>query len=166
MRTSLEAHNIAMKPRLARRDNKLEVVERKNGVTKATIMKLEIEESSGSSELIIEKAKHLCNRFSWSRTLSSFELDRGYIPSTLGIPYKLVSKQLLVAHKGYLAVRALQKLLSSRNSDVPQPTMLNEGDRVWILFKTTAQNIKVERITARLVEALRHIRLVRRSSIS
>lgn len=42
MRISLHAHNIIMKPRPARRHNKLGIVERENGVIKTFIMKLEI----------------------------------------------------------------------------------------------------------------------------
>lgn len=163
LRTYLSTHGIEFKPRPARRHNKLGVVERKNGVVKTILGKLTDESNQTPPEVLISRTAFLSNLFSGNRLLSSFELVRGYSPSFVGTPARCVSEDLLQAHREQVATRTLQRLLHSRAPDVVRKDMFHPGDPVWIFYKTTKQNEKVEWVRATVVSAEDHILIARRS---
>ena len=121
MHAFLLQHDIQYKPRPARRQNKLSHVERTNGTLKTILAKLNTDFSQADSMTLLSRATFLSNMFSGPKTLSSFQLSKGYSPSILGMPSTKITNELLEAHKEQTAVRALQILLDTRNPrTVPQ----------------------------------------------
>lgn len=164
LRTYLAAHDIGFRSHPARRYNKVGIVERKNGTIKRILAKLEDESSDASAETIIARAVFLSNVFSGNRTLSSFELVRGYSPSILGLSTTAVTSELLQAHKEQIATRTMQKLINSRAPDVIRKEMCSEGDPVWIYYQSTKQKENTEWLRGTVVKAEEHYIMVRKSA--
>lgn len=161
--TFLNSQDIEFKPRSARRHNKVGIVERKNGILKNIIHKLDADLTTASIDTIVACATFLSNLFSGSRLLSSFQLVRGYSPATLGLPNTQVTEELLDAHKEQVSTRALQRLLHSRKPNSPAPDLFKPGDDVWIFCLSTEQNEKVEWIKAKVVKPEQHYLVAGRS---
>lgn len=153
LRQYLSAHEVTFKPRPVRRHNKTGIVERKNGTVKAILRKLNDEPSNADPHTLISRAAFLSNMFSGNRTLSSFELVRGYRPSVVGLPSTIVTSEILEAHKEQAAIRSLQRLLLSRAPSTTRKDLFSPNDPVWVFYKSSKQNEKVGWILATVVEA-------------
>lgn len=164
VRNYLSSHDITFKPRPARRHNKTGIVERKNQVVKTILSKLDADTSEGTPVTLVSRAAFLSNMFSGNRTLSSFELVRGYSPSVVGIPKTVVTEELLQAHKEQVAVRTLQRLMTSHAPQVARPSLFNPGDPVWVCYNTSKQNEPVQWIKASVVDTEEHALVVRGSA--
>lgn len=138
----LRTHDIQFKPRPARRHNKTGIVERKIVTVKSILNKLNDEDTEAPVSVVVARAALLSNTFSGSRILSSFELVRGYSPSIASIPDKIISQDLLDAHREQVAIRALQRLLKSRAHNLPSVTMLQPNTPIWVYYRTSKQNEK------------------------
>lgn len=113
MRRFLTSHNIRLNERPVRRHNKTGIVERKNLSVKRILQRLQLYKSSSVDATIIARATFFSNAFSGSKTLSSFELALGYTPSILGLPFAVVSPEIMDAYKDQSSTHALQRLISS-----------------------------------------------------
>lgn len=164
LRKYLSTNSILFKPRPARRHNKLGVVERKNGVVKAILSKLNKEHSNTDAVTLVSRAAFLSNLFSGNKILSSFELVRGYSPSVVGIPKSQVTIELLNAHKEQAATCSLQRLLHSRCPTVISKELFNPGDPICVFYGSSKQNEAVEWAKATVVSAEDHIIVARRST--
>lgn len=139
--SSLAQRGVSVKPRPARRHNKVGIIERKNGTVKRIIEKLQMDDTIlDDAGTIISKSMFLSNVFSGSSLLSAFQLTRGYSPSILGSPSKLINQQMLNAHKHQAAIRALHRLLRSRNPKVIDKTAIKPGDEVLFFYNSSKQN--------------------------
>ena len=94
----LETHRITFRARPIRRHNKIGIVERKNGTLKGILHRLAMIHSNAPMDTLVSRATFICNLFSGSQTLSSFELASGYRLSLLGIPPTYVTQDILDAH--------------------------------------------------------------------
>ena len=157
----LETHGIIFRARPTRRHNKIGIVERKNGTLKDIIRRLAMIHSKTPMNNVVTRATFICNLFSGSQTLSSFELARGYRPSLLGIPSTYVSQEILDAHTHQVATRALQRILRSRTPNTPTPGMFSPGDTVWVWYSTSKQNEDDRWIKATVVRTHQHFMEVR-----
>ena len=158
----LGTHGITFRARPTRRHNKLGIVERKNGTLKDILRRLAMAHPKASMDALVARATFICNMFSGSQLLSSFELARGYQPSLLGVPPTYVTQELLDAHTQQVATRALQRVLRSRTPNTPTPGMFNPGDTVWIWYSTSKQNEDDRWIRASVVKTHRHFLEARR----
>lgn len=163
LREFLNTRKVSFKPRPARRHNKLGIVERKNSTVKMILAKLSDEPNEDTTATLIERAAFLLNMFSGSKILSSFELARGYRPSIMGIPQRIVKADILNAHKEQVAVRTLQRLLHSRAPNVVKQELFNKDDPVWVYYKSTKQNERNEWVRATVVATDEHALIARRS---
>ena len=159
----LRTHEIQFKARPARRHNKTGIVERKIGVVKSILYKLNDEVSTAAASSIVARAAFLSNLFSGNRLLSSFELARGFSPSIIGIPPSVVPQELLEAHREQVAIRALQRIAHSRAPAMPHSEIFSPGTPVWVFYRTTKQNEKDGWVEATIVEATEYFVLARRS---
>lgn len=139
-RSFLDSHGATFRPRPARRHNKVGIVERKHGTLKRILEKLQFEQSSADITQLLSLATFLSNIFSGSRTMSAFELVRGYHPSILGVPPKHVSEELVSAYREQESVRALQRLLRARAPSTIPPSCLQPGTSVYFYYKSSKQN--------------------------
>ena len=121
LRSFLTAQNITYKPKPARRHNKIGIVERKNGLDKNILRKLDREISDADEHTLLSRETFFSNLFSGSKVFSSFQLVRGYSPSIHVIPPPRVIQDFLNNHKAIMATRALQKAIRSRAVNAPQP---------------------------------------------
>lgn len=143
---ALADRGVIMKPRPSIRHNKVGLVERKNRTIKQIVEKLRLEENikhEGAAN-IITKAIFLSNAFSGSSIVSAFELARGYAPSLMGSGSRMVSEEMLQAHKQQAAIRALHRLLRSRNPKVIDRTAIKRGDEVLYYYNSTKNNEQKE----------------------
>lgn len=157
MRSFLDDHSIALNERPVRRHNKSGVVERKNLTLKRIPEKLQFGENTPTDTVLLSRATFLSNVFSGSRSLSSFELVRGYTPAVLGLPSSAISSELLSAYKQQAATRALQRLLSSRAPSTIPPSMLKEGTPILYFYKSSKQSEPVEWRSGTVVSAEPHL---------
>lgn len=130
---------VILKPGPSKRHNKVGIVERRNGIIKKIVEELQMDNSNRheDTEMIITKAIFLSNAFSGSSILSAFELARGYAPSLSGSGSRMVSDDMLQAHKQQAAIRALHRLLRSRTPKVIYQTAIKTGDTVLYFYNST-----------------------------
>lgn len=118
----------------ARRHNKTGGVERKHAVARALCLCLKqdarctISHPSGSSSAapfhtiivaeVLSRATYLSNILYGSRTLSSFEMAKGYTPSIVGIPKSPLCNSLITDHQEQQAKRKLRKNKNMRDQKV------------------------------------------------
>lgn len=103
-------------PRPARCHNKLGIVELEHSIIRALVQRLikDAEYFAHSRGVNVEntevrsRATFFSNVLYGSKTLSSFEIDMGYLPSLACL--QKVSGELVVAHQEQVARRALHKL--------------------------------------------------------
>lgn len=74
------------------------LVERKNGVSKSAIEKIEKVFTTESTCLILERASFTYYKLRGSKFLSALQFSIRYIPSISGIRVKLITQELLDAH--------------------------------------------------------------------
>lgn len=160
----LQRHKINIRKRPSRRHNKTGIVERNNGVFKAIFYRLAKEQSTASASALVSRASFLSNLFVGSNTLSAFQLARGYTPSVLGLPPTIVTQDILDAHCEQVALRAIQKLLRSRNNHTIPANILKPGTDVFVFYNTSSHSVRTEWIRAKVVEAKRDQVLCRRSN--
>lgn len=162
IRRFLNGRNIELKGRPVRRHNKTGIIERKNGVVKRILEKIQKEDSTDTDKTIFSRAVFLSNLFTGSKVLSSFELAKGYAPSILGAPRRMVSEELMQAYMEQCETRALQKVMRSRNPSTLSQLHINPGDEILFYFKTSAHNVPDEWREATVVRAHPHYVEVRR----
>lgn len=95
--------------------------------------------------------------------MSAFQLSRGYTPSILGIPHKVVSQNMLEAHIEREAMRAFERI---KHSNVSSPVCKEEvslGMVILVFYKSSKQNDPDECIKATFQRADDHYVLCRRS---
>lgn len=109
-----------------------------------------------TASTLVARASFLMNMFHGNSILSAFQLARGYAPSILGITSSVVNAELLEAHIETVATRAIQKAMKYRNNNVIPSNKFNEGDRVWIFYKTSKQNERTRWVEARVISAEQH----------
>lgn len=107
MRRFLATHNKALTDRPVHRQNQTSIIERKHRTVKLILEKLQNDLSTASNTVLLVRATFLSNIFSGSRTLSAFELVRGYSPALFGAGHRLISPNLIEAYKDCEYVRAL-----------------------------------------------------------
>lgn len=160
----LAGHEITLRPRPSRSSHKNGRVERNNGVFKSVLSRLSKEQTNASPWTLVSRASFMTNLFHGSSILSAFQMARGYTPSVLGIPSTVVSQDLLDAHIETTAIRAIQRTKRAKDNGVEPKSTFNRGDRVWVFYKSSQQNIPVGWIEARVVEAHEHYVKCRRSA--
>lgn len=163
LRQYLSAHEVVFKPRPARQHNETGIVERKNSTVKEILRRLDGEVSDADAPTLVSRAAFLSNMFSGNKTLSSFELVRGYRPSVLGLPSSRVTQDILQAHKEQAALRSLQRLLHSRAPSILRKDVLKQSDPVWVFYKSSKQNEKVGWVSATGVKAEDNFLVAKRS---
>lgn len=72
--------------------------------------------------------------------MSAFQLARGYTPSILGIPHKVVSRELLSADMAREAMRALERIKHSNMSATVCKDDLSPGMVILVYYKSSKQN--------------------------
>lgn len=60
-------------------------------------------------------------------------------------------------------MRALQRAQKANNHDVDHQSTFKKGDRMWVFYKYSQQNIPVGWVEARVIEAEEHTHKCRRS---
>lgn len=91
------------------------IVKGNNRVFKFILEKLSKDKSRADMDLIIARASLLINLIFGISKLNSFQLARGYMASTAGIPSKIHIQNLLDADIQMTECRAIQKPTRSRN---------------------------------------------------
>lgn len=92
-----------------------------------------------------------------SKTLSSFELAKGYAPSLVGNPSRHIPAEFIDAHINRVAVRALNKLLRSRNNRLLTQCDIRTGDAIAYFYKSTKGTEKAEWREGKVTNAGRDI---------
>ena len=127
----MERFSVTVEPRPARRHQKIGVVERKHAVVRTLYQRilqdvafmnkalLDVEPADqDKGELhahILSRATYINNNLYGSRTMSSFEMVRGYTPSISGLPQSPISEQMILSHQEQTAWRALLSVDAARN---------------------------------------------------
>lgn len=143
IRTYPSEHDMFFKPSPWCGHNKILIVERKNRTVKIILAKHNDESTIANPEQIVASAAFLSNMFSGNLILSSSELAKEYISSTMVITCTVVTQELLQAYNEQIAMRTLQRLMLSRASYVLQRAMFKSGDTVWVFYYSTKRNEKV-----------------------
>lgn len=159
----LTMHSIHIHPRPSRSSNKTGRIERNNGVLRTVLDRMQRADINGNPETILARASFITNLIRGSKTMCAFQLARGYMPSVLGIPKRVVSDELLQSHIERESVRALERILRSKAADTIDPLLLPTGTKVLIYHKSSKNNEPNEWVPARVVEAGEHIITCRRS---
>lgn len=133
----LATHNVDLAERPVRRHNKTGIVERKHRTIKLVLERLQYDHSTVSDSVLLARATFLSNVFCGSSILSAFELVRGYTPALLGASSSLVSPTLLDAYKDQQCVRALQRLLRSRQPHTIRAESLPPGTPIYYYYKSS-----------------------------
>ena len=143
----MERFSVTVEPRPARRHQKIGVVERKNAVVRTLVQRilhdvdfvnkalLGIDPADqDKNELhshILSRATYLSNVLYGSRTLSSFEMVRGYTPSISGLPQSRITEIMTCAHQEQTARRALLSVYSARSPRTLKQDQLERGTAVY-----------------------------------
>lgn len=163
LKAFLATHNIHLAARPSRSSHKNGHIERNNGTFKSVLEKLSKERTNDTPATLVSRASMITNLLHGSSTLSSFQLARGFTPSILGMPKSKVSQEMLDAHIELTATRALQRLLRNRAPSRLPPSALTQGQWVYVFYKTSKQNVRVEWVEAQVVRPLQHYVECRRS---
>lgn len=153
----LSAHSIKLHARPSRSSSKNGKGERNNGVFKAVLARLALENTTASPSTLVARASFMTNLFHGSSTLSAFQLARGYSPSVLGIPWTIVPEELFNAHIEHAANRAVHRILRSRSPGTVRAENLTPGTRIWAFYKSSKHTEPVSWISASVVEAGAHV---------
>ena len=138
---ALRYFDIKFEPLPALLHNKPGVVERNNVVVRVLIQRGQRlkdsahfsrtrSEASGRDE-ILSRAVYLSNILYGIKTLSSFEMTRGYTPALVGLPQIKLSAELITAHTEQVARRALRLLENTNQPHVLKPEHIVRGELVY-----------------------------------
>lgn len=89
----LKCHDIELQTRPSRSSHKNCKVERNNGIFKSVFNKNAVESTTTDVDLLVKRASFVTNLFHGNSILSSSQLARGYSPSVICIPARLVPKK-------------------------------------------------------------------------
>lgn len=159
----LKSHNIELEVRPSRSSHKNGKVERNNGIFKTVFIKVAAESKLTDIDILVKRASFITNLLHGNSILSSFQLARGYSPSVLCIPAKVVPSNLLIAYKQTSASRAVNKLLRSHQHLPLTRQCLPAGTDVWIYYNTSKQNERTRWVKGKVVETHQHYVTCRRS---
>ena len=124
--------------RPARPQNKLEILGRKNAVICLVAERFikyadyfaQERGSASRTQDVVFRAKFISKILYGNKKLISFELARGYTLSIGGLPQSQVKQELLAAHEGQVARRALQLLKKTGNPRTVAPSLLQRNTPV------------------------------------
>lgn len=134
----LKSRGINLRPRPVRRHNKMGIVERKHATVKRILERLQSDESEATDGVVLSRAVFFSNCFCGNHLLSSFQQAKGYAPSLLGLPTRIVDEGLLEAHREQQAVRAMQRVAQARTTaDNPH---YKPGDAIYFFYRSSKQN--------------------------
>lgn len=154
---ALTERSIEFHPRPPRRHNKVGIIERKNQTLKRIVERLQLDEQcTDSPSKVLAKAVFLSNAFAGSRTLSAFQLARGYCPTIVGNPSYKICDEMVEAHKQQMAARALNRLLRSRNHGGIDPSSIKPGDEILYFYESSIQSEKKEWKSGTVIHVLPH----------
>lgn len=130
---------IKFQPRPSRAHNKIGVVDRKNAIIRHFAQKLfkeafharDTRGTTVNNDAIIARATYLSNVLFASKTLSSFELSRGYCPQMQGLQNNIVTTELRAAHDEQVARRAIYKLIKSKAPQTLSSPDITRNDKVY-----------------------------------
>lgn len=91
-------------------------------------------------ETIIARTSFMTNLFRGSKVMSAFQLVRGYAPSILGIPRRVVPQELLDSHTERETTPALERVMRSNMQRLVERTKLTERRDVLVYYKSSKQN--------------------------
>lgn len=163
MQNFLVPYAISLNARPARSSNKNGIVERKKGVFKTILKRLDKEQTTASAATIVASASFLTNMFHGSKILSAFQLARGFAPSILVIPNSMVTKEILDAHVESKSTRAIQKLMDSRTPHTIPRHLLKPGTPVFIFHRSSKHTEPKEWVPATVIDAQEYLVQCRRS---
>lgn len=157
--SALRYFGVRFEPRPARRHNKLGIVERKNAVIRLVVQRLlkDAEYAKNAHQHIackaevLSRATYLSNVMYGGKTMSSFEIAKGYTPRLNNLPQRHVPEEIVQAHAEQVARRSLKKLDKSKTPHVVARAKLKKGDEVYY-FKRGDKRGKWERGYVRAVE--------------
>ena len=143
----MDRFSISVEPRPARRHQKIGVVERKHSIVRTLTQRIfkDVEflneallgidsADQDPAELhahVLSRATYMSNILYGSRTLSSFEMVRGYTPSIAGLPQSTVTDEMNTAHQEQSARRALLSVESARSPRTLKKDQLQRGTAVY-----------------------------------
>lgn len=144
---ALRNFGTSFEPRPARRHNKLGVVDRKNAVVRLLVQRLmkdarylaEQRGTSTNANEVLARATYLSNILYRGKTLSSFQLARGYT-QRISFPKEQVSEELLKAHEEQVARRALAVFQRSRSTKLDRERYWIREDEVYFLRRSEVKN--------------------------
>lgn len=160
LKSFMESRHILFKPRPVRRHNKIGIAERKHGTLNRILEKLQHDRTDAEAATILSRATFMSNMFAGSHILSAFELARGFSPSVLGIPARIVTSELLQAHKDQQATRALQRLMRSRPIPDMPPNNLRVEEPVFFYYKSSKNNERDEWKSGRIHSLKQHYAII------
>lgn len=149
-------HGIHVNERPARSSHKNGRVERSNGVFKTVFEKLCKEKTKAGIELLVARSSFISNLIFGRSTVNSFQLARGYLPSIAGLPSSWLTEDILNTHIKMSAYRAIQQASKTRIRSTVPSSMIKGGDTIYIFYESTNKSVKVEWITATVIEAKEH----------
>ncbi len=128
-----EDRGIKLVPIPSRRHNKTGSVERKNRVLKDILERISKDPTCHTSFInLLSKATFISNALYGNKTVSSFEMARGYTPSINGSKNIPISEHILNAWKELESRRMLSRVLKSRPLS-KRDKHVNVGENVLIL---------------------------------
>lgn len=151
--TFFDAHGIKMAERPSRSSHKNGAAESNNGTFNPVLNNMSRETTAATPATVVAKASLVTNLLHGSFTLNPSQLARGYSTSVLCIPSSNVPEDLIEAHVYMKALRAIQKVITSRSPLTTLPAALYPGRAVWVVYKSSQQNIPVHWVEARVVKA-------------
>lgn len=102
----LQSQNISLLPRPSRSSHKNGIVERNNSVFKFVLKKHSKKIRHGAEASLVSRASFVADLLHGSSVLSAIQMVRGYSPSIVGLPARIVPKGIFDAHIQLIAHRA------------------------------------------------------------
>lgn len=93
---------------------------------------MEKEDTVASARTTLSRASSMVNCFRGSKIMSAFQLARGYAPSILGLPGRVVSHNLLDAHVEKEATRAFELIIRAEVPSMVSPSMISPGTQILV----------------------------------
>lgn len=164
LRKFLDAHGIKLNPRPSRSSHKVGRIERNIGVFRVVLDKMQKADTTANIHTLVARASFMTNLIHGSKLINSFHMARGYAPSILGIPKKIVTEDLLNAHIDREATRAMERIMRSKSPNTIDPGQLPEGTKVLLYYHSSKKNEPNEWITSTVIKAGEHILECRRKA--
>lgn len=158
----LDEHAIKLNARPSRASNKTGRVERNNGVFKLILDRLQRADSKSAPDVLIARASFMTNLIRGSRIMNAFQLARGYAPSILGIPKRIMSEDLLHAHVERESTRALERIMRAKDARTLDQAQLPTGTDVFVYHHSSKHCEPNEWVPATVVNAEKHIVVCKR----